>query len=74
MNRMPDGRYAVDSFREEGVSYVVSIEEGSCSCPQYVKTGRECKHLIWVRMELKALEQARKEPALTQEELKALFA
>jgi predicted nucleic acid-binding Zn finger protein len=53
--RLADGRYAIDSFRGEQKSYIVSLEgQGSCSCPHWTGrlagTGLDCKHLKQARL------------------------
>ena len=41
-----DGTYGVPSETEEGVLYVVSLEEESCDCPSFRHTGETCKHVF----------------------------
>lgn len=37
-------QYAVDSWREEGTTYIVRLDTNSCSCPFSARTGAGCKH------------------------------
>jgi hypothetical protein len=45
-----DGRYAVDS--ESGATYVVDLDPGSCTCPDYEIRGETCKHIRRVAIEI----------------------
>ncbi|MUW15342.1 hypothetical protein GJ633_12320 [Halorubrum sp. CBA1125] len=48
---MRDGRYVVET---EGGTYVVALDEGSCTCPDHAIRGARCKHLRRVAMEVSA--------------------
>lgn len=44
------GRYAVDS--QSGATYVVSLPEGDCTCPDHEIRGVRCKHIRRVAIEV----------------------
>lgn len=43
VRQLPDDRYAVDG--KSGATYVVDLEQSTCSCPDHVIRGERCKHL-----------------------------
>lgn len=47
---LADGRYAVDS--ESGGTYVVDLDERSCTCPDRSIRGAVCKHMRRVAIEI----------------------
>lgn len=46
-----DGRYVVET---DGGTYVVDIEDASCTCPDHAIRGEHCKHLRRVAFEIAA--------------------
>jgi hypothetical protein len=46
-----DGRYVVET---EGGTYVVALDDGTCTCPDHAIRGARCKHLRRVAMEVAA--------------------
>ena len=46
---LDDLEYLVQSQRQDGVYYSVSLSNGSCSCPDYLYRRQICKHLIAVK-------------------------
>ena len=41
-----DGSMGVPSEKDEGVLYVVGLEEESCDCPSFRYAGETCKHVF----------------------------
>ena len=46
---LDDLEYLVQSQRQDGVYYSVSLANGSCSCPDYLFRHSECKHIMAVK-------------------------
>ena len=41
--------YLVQSQRQDGVYYSISLDNDSCSCPDYLYRRQICKHLMAVK-------------------------
>lgn len=72
ITKIAPGQYAVDSWREEGTTYIVQLDTEACSCPLNSRTGTSCKHIKQARAYRfqQITEKAKSLPTERLEELK----
>lgn len=62
-----EAQYLAESSSKPGNFYIVDINRGSCSCPQWmfrlIKTGGKCKHILAVEKKYKLKVKERKPAA-----------
>jgi len=58
--RIDGKRYAILTSGTSGHTYTVRADAAGCGCPWYVKTGRQCSHML--ALDLDALEAELSEP------------
>lgn len=75
--RLGDITWAVPSFREPGITYIVCMTGLTCNCRAFThgkRRGLPCKHVELAAAEEQAQFEARKEAAITDQQLRDIFA
>jgi hypothetical protein len=49
IKKLDEHKYEIPSQSTEGKKYKVNLEDETCTCPYYMKRGKECKHLRKVK-------------------------